>query len=348
MSSLIPNNKLNFWLDNNLNVLLIGKHGVGKTAKVRKLVKKRKLKALYFSCSTLDPWVDFIGIPMKVEKDGVTYLELIRPKAFAFDEVEFIFLDELNRAPPKVQNAVMELIQFHSINGKKFKNLKMIWGAVNPPARSNTDTTYHVEELDLAMVTRFQVRFNVPFRLDEDFFEEKHGEETYNAINAFWEGLPESVKDEFPPRSVDYALDMLKAGGDVEDCLPESISKVHFMRALHNASIRKISPKGSNITVKEIFSTLDPTSLKSKLSQNKDNLDSLTSSLSNEEFVRLFLLAGINDGKLTLHGRRLISVMTQSQLGALSKANIDFKNNQILSKFKFDLEQRKTYLKSIE
>ena len=40
--------------------------------------------------------------------------------------------DELNRAKPKVRNAVMELIQFRSINGIKFNNLRMIWAAINP------------------------------------------------------------------------------------------------------------------------------------------------------------------------------------------------------------------------
>lgn len=345
MTSVIPKAKLKFWLENRFNVLLEGKHGVGKTMKVRGLVKKKKLKALYFSCATLDPWVDFIGIPMKAEKDGVSYLELIRPKAFAFDTVEFIFLDELNRAPPKVQNAVLELVQFGSINGKKFKNLKMIWGAINPPPKKNSDTSYHVEELDPALITRFQVRFRVPFKIDEDYFVEKHGEKTYNAINSFWEGLPEGLKDEFPPRSVDYALDMLKAGGDVEDCLPEGIPKTHFMRALDSSGVQKKKPNGTNVSVKEVFNTLDPTKIRSLLSTNKDKLGNLTNSLSNEEFIKLFYLAGVTSNRLTVHGKRLIEVTTKPQVEALAKAGVGGKlDTANKSLFVQKVRQHRTFL----
>ena len=41
-------------------------------------------------------------------------------------------MDEFSRAHKKVRNAVMELIQFKSINGRKFKNLKIVWAAINP------------------------------------------------------------------------------------------------------------------------------------------------------------------------------------------------------------------------
>ena len=78
----ITNNKLDFWLKKNKNVLLIGNHGVGKTSIV------------------MDGF----------ERNG-------------------IFMDEYNRTNPKVRNALMELIQFKSINGRKFPNLKVVWAA---------------------------------------------------------------------------------------------------------------------------------------------------------------------------------------------------------------------------
>lgn len=345
MASVIPKSKLKFWVDNNCNVLLIGKHGVGKTAKVKEVVKKRKLKALYFSCATLDPWVDFIGIPMKAEKDGVTYLELIRPKAFAFDNVEFIFLDELNRAPPKVQNAVLELIQFGSINGKKFKKLKMVWGAINPPPKNSSDTNYHVEELDPAMITRFQVRFHVPFKLDEDFYVEKHGQKIYDAMNPFWEALPEGLKDEFPPRSLDYALDMLKLGGDVEDSLPEGIPKQHFLRALNGSGVKKREVKASGVSVKELFNTLDPAKIKVLIAANASSLDTLTANLSNEEFVKLYHLVGVQNSRVTMAGKRLIKAANAPQVIAVHKAvstlSLALDGKNLVRKL---LRERKEYL----
>jgi MoxR-like ATPase len=55
---------------------------------------------------------------LKDEKGS--YLELVRPKAFRDDEVQALFFDEFNRSHKNKRNAVMELMQFKSINGRKF------------------------------------------------------------------------------------------------------------------------------------------------------------------------------------------------------------------------------------
>ena len=51
----------------NLNVLLRGKHGVGKTALITEVFTsvfgEHNVKWKYFSAGTMDPWVDFVGIP---------------------------------------------------------------------------------------------------------------------------------------------------------------------------------------------------------------------------------------------------------------------------------------------
>ncbi|MGH2612900.1 MAG: ATP-binding protein, partial [Rhabdochlamydiaceae bacterium] len=78
--------KLDFWFKNNFNVLFIGKHGVGKTALVNDCFVNRNglvlgESFLYFSTPTLDPWVDFVGVPKEVkDENGITYLDLVRPK----------------------------------------------------------------------------------------------------------------------------------------------------------------------------------------------------------------------------------------------------------------------------
>ena len=51
--NLKPNN-FDFWIENNLNVLLRGKHGVGKTAMVVDAFERNNLKYKYFSASTMD------------------------------------------------------------------------------------------------------------------------------------------------------------------------------------------------------------------------------------------------------------------------------------------------------
>jgi len=138
------------YLKNHFNVMLIGWHGTGKSESVFQLAKKHDLKIKYFSCSTLDPYTDLVGVPVpKVrEEDGHEYLQMIRPKEI--DEADFIFFDEFNRANPKTLNAIFEIIQFHSINGEPLPNLKCCWCAMNPP-----DQEYQVEEVDPALLDRF-------------------------------------------------------------------------------------------------------------------------------------------------------------------------------------------------
>lgn len=91
-------NQLEFAVKNNYNVLLIGEAGVGKTAVIKQVFESMNFNYMYFSAATMDPWVDFVGVPKEVEDtDGNKYLDLIRPKQFAFDTIDAIFMDEYNR-----------------------------------------------------------------------------------------------------------------------------------------------------------------------------------------------------------------------------------------------------------
>lgn len=104
------------------NVMLIGDHGVGKTAIIKavfgKVFGEINKDWMYFSGSTLDPWVDFIGIPKNyTREDGKEVFGIIPNEKFTGDEkIQAIFIDELNRADEKIQNAIMELIQFKTFN----------------------------------------------------------------------------------------------------------------------------------------------------------------------------------------------------------------------------------------
>ncbi len=161
---MVRQENLDFWIKNHYNVLFVGEAGVGKTSIVKSCFEKHNLRWLYYSASTMDPWVDLVGIPKEVKlPDGTSYLDLIRPKEFQSDEVEALFFDEFNRSHKKVRNAVMELIQFKSINGKKFNNLKIVWAAINPD-----DGNYDVEKLDPAQEYRCFGRHPPPRQLRVD------------------------------------------------------------------------------------------------------------------------------------------------------------------------------------
>lgn len=202
-------------LDNGFNVLLEGSHGLGKTAIIKAVFESRNLRWKYFSASTMDPWIDFIGVPKTVLRNGKDVLELIKPKEFENDEIEAIFFDEFNRAPPKVINAVMELIQFKSINGKKFNNLKVVWAAINP---YDEEGTYSVEQLDPATRDRFHIQIKIPLELDTSYLIKTHGELSRPFIK-WWGELPKELKMQVSPRRLDYAIQVHNAGCDLRDVL---------------------------------------------------------------------------------------------------------------------------------
>ena len=221
---LIPQTELDFWVKNNLNVLFIGHAGIGKTSIILDTFKKHNLKFQYYSCSTLDPYVDFIGVPREMEDPltGDKVLDLVRPKQWAKDEIEVLFLDEFNRSKQAVRNAVMELIQFKSINGKKFNNLKMVWAAINPQDENEESVVYDVEELDPAQKDRFHIHFDVPYEIDNQYFINKHGKIKASIAMEWWNALDKTIKLKVSPRRVDYALDINNLGGNIEYVLPKT------------------------------------------------------------------------------------------------------------------------------
>lgn len=239
---MIPEKKLKSWIDGDFNVLLVGKAGVGKSSIIKQCFDENKLNYLYFSGSTLDPWVDFVGIPKEKEtkaEDGTTTscIELVRPKYFAEDTVEAIFIDELNRSHAKIRNAVMELIQFKSINGKKFSKLRFVWAAINPDTEKdeNENNVYDVERLDPALKDRFHVCYELPYSLDGNYFQNKFGSVGVVATK-WWNGLDNKTKEGVSPRRLEYALEALNKKIDIRDILPKQTNVKSLLEQIQNGS----------------------------------------------------------------------------------------------------------------
>jgi len=229
MAALINQARLKQYLLLDYNVLFIGLHGVGKTAVIKSVFTEAfGERWRYFSASTLDPWVDFVGVPKVIDDpSGKSRLKLIRPDFIEDDSVEAIFFDEFNRAPSKVINAVMELLQFKSINGHKLNNLKVIWAAINP---EDDDDTYSVDHLDPAHLDRFHVHFKVPYKVDEDYFL-KRFPVTGEIFIQWWKDLPGDVQRLVSPRRLDYAAHAHANTCRLEDFLPVE-SNVKQLRSL--------------------------------------------------------------------------------------------------------------------
>lgn len=216
---LVDQSELQHYIQCDMNVLFEGKHGIGKTHIVLDAFKKAGFNAMYLSGSTLDPWVDVVGVPRVLEdSNGVAYTKVIPPERFAFDTVDAIFIDELNRAPKKVRNAVLDLIQFKTINGQKLSRLKVVWAAINPFDPENTE--YDVEQLDPALQDRFHVHLKLDYRPCPGFMTEAYGKAVAHPAIKWWEEMPDSIRAQVSPRRLCYAIDYWLKNGDIRKVLP--------------------------------------------------------------------------------------------------------------------------------
>lgn len=213
---LIDQKKLDLYVKKNFNVLFEGERGVGKTAVISNTFLNAGLRVKYFSAPTMDPWTDLVGVPTTiVREDKKEVLRIIAPEEFVDDKYDVIFIDELNRAPKKVMNALMELIQFKTINGRPY-NIKMIWAAINPYNEDEED--YHVEPLDKALEDRFQVKVKFPYKVDIDFFK-KHYEQVGEIFCHWWDNQPLDIRKEISPRRLFETAGFFMDGGDLKDMI---------------------------------------------------------------------------------------------------------------------------------
>ena len=255
---MISTSKMKFWIEKGYNVLFEGRHGVGKTACVIEAFKEAGLQYRYFSAATMDPWVDFVGVPKEQKReDKPPVLTLIRPQEFEDDTVEAIFFDEFNRAPKKVRNAVMELLQFKSINGRKFNNLRLIWAAINPA----DNDVYDVEQIDPAQQDRFHIHVMVPYAPSFNYFKNRYGPDYADAAIKWWNTESKAVQNAVSPRRLDYALDIYTENGSISDVLPKEANSAKLLEFLKKYAFKseyetllKLFEKGEFEKVEKILS----------------------------------------------------------------------------------------------
>jgi len=315
--------KLDFWIENEQNVLFIGKHGVGKTAMVKDAFERHSLRYKYFSASTMDPWVDFIGVPKEkklglksdqislvkdlivldkaiavewminnwnmtmdsanrvvdhlLKDSNVSYLDLIRPESFATGDVQALFFDEFNRSPKKVRNAVMELIQFKSINGYRFPRLKLVWAAINP--EDDELSSYDVEKIDPAQKDRFHVVVSIPYKPNVEWFRTRYGSKAADAAIQWWNELEDN--SEVSPRRLQYALDLYLKKGDMRDVLPTSSNVSKLVNVLSTGPILE--------KLEQLASSGDKESARSFLS-NENNFASAIKYISKSDKLLEYFL----------------------------------------------------------
>jgi len=215
-STLIPN--IDAYLDHNLNVLLVALHGVGKTVSLTERCRERGIKFKYYSCSTLDPFTDLVGVPTprdycpecqlyfkeqsKCEQCGgrtVEALKMVRPREV--DEAELIFLDEFNRADAKTQNACFEIMQFKTINGEPLPKLKSVWAAINPP---DDEQNYQVEPIDPAALDRFDLYIDITPKPSIGYMSKHMPQPIAAALKVFWDEHQNAIRNGTKQAHSDY------------------------------------------------------------------------------------------------------------------------------------------------
>lgn len=282
METPFTDNDLDIWVKNGYNVLFEGNHGTGKSARILDCFKKHGLKFKYFSCPTLDPWVDFVGIPTIKTGPNGEYIDIVQPREFSDDSIECIFLDEFNRAKSKVKNATMEIIQFKSINGRVFKNLKFVWAAINPESKTEEDELkYDVEKLDPALRDRFQIHVSVPNAPCEKYFHNKFGKVQGGGAISWWASLDTNVQQLVSPRRLEYALIDLNNNGNPRFILPASSNISSFLTYVMGGSLSD--------QLKSLYQSKNITDTKQFIDNTKNILSVLKVIEDNEDYVNWFL-----------------------------------------------------------
>lgn len=310
--------KFDFWIKNNLNVLLVGPHGIGKTERVVEAFTRNQLNFKYFSAATMDPWTDFCGVPKERVDGDNSYLDFVLPKEFAYDKVECIFMDELNRAPEKVRNAIMELLQFKSINGKKFDNLKFIWAAVNP---EDDEDTYDVERLDPAQEDRFHVKYVLPVKPDTTFFQAKYGEVGKNAVK-WHRDLPNKHKHLVSPRRLEYAIQVYSMGGDVSDVLNEVVMPRSLQEYLERLSGKIDLKKAWMKTPERMLATLNA-EIEDEETIDPAKAFKVLAEISVDQFIAYMPKLRNNQWEAVAKDKDLLPLVVRSKTGKWRRKKLD-------------------------
>ena len=162
------------------NLLLIGRAGTGKTERIKEWCKRRGITPVAIPAQGLQP-TDITGIFGRDEDDPKHSSRLGNTEFYTLDnENTILFLDELNRATPEVQGALLTIIQNHQVYDPEQENkMKILRGMLFTVAAINPDSVdYTVEEMDSAMLTRMgqlEVEPDVDYQLK--YFRRLFGEQ---------------------------------------------------------------------------------------------------------------------------------------------------------------------------
>ena len=143
-------------------ILLIGGHGTAKSMVLERLAKALGVTFRHYNASILN-FDDLIGFPAPDADAG--RVQYLRSDLDAWD-AEAIFVDEISRCRPDMQNRLFPLIYDRKLQGAPLTKLKYRWSAMNPPPSEDDPNAYFGSfELDEAFADRYDWILRVPVNL---------------------------------------------------------------------------------------------------------------------------------------------------------------------------------------
>ncbi len=132
------------------NIMLIGKHGIGKSQIITDFYQTQKMRVIPFFLGQMSDPGDLIGLMYQDKKTG--HSDFLPPYWWPTDNKPIVlFLDELNRARPEILQSVQDLSLNKTLAGKKLPQGSIVISAVNEGEE------YQLTDLDPALVSRFNL-----------------------------------------------------------------------------------------------------------------------------------------------------------------------------------------------
>lgn len=198
------------------NIYIQGRPGIGKTSRIKALLKTKGIKSHYDSAAVLQPEDLIIPFP---SDDGKS-LELVPMEKFADPNPWIWVVDEIARGSRRTQNAIMEPIQERTIGGQKTGLIATI--ALNNP-REVAGFKLDVGKNDLAQASRFALSIEIDAKdiPSARYLRDIYGEEAATPFIEWWEDdLDDVGRVLCTPRCLERMIMLNEAGNDIQWALP--------------------------------------------------------------------------------------------------------------------------------
>jgi MoxR-like ATPase len=198
------------------NIYIQGRPGIGKTARIKALLKSMNVDYEYDSAAVLQP--EDLTVPFP-SADGKS-LELVPMAKFGKQTPWVWIVDEIARGSRRTQNSIMEPIQERTLGGNPTSIVCTI--ALNNP-REVAGMKLDVGKNDLAQASRFALSLEIDAKdiPSARYLREKYSEEVATPFIEWWEDdLDDVGRVLCTPRCLERMIGLYEAGNDLQWGLP--------------------------------------------------------------------------------------------------------------------------------